>query len=572
MAEDASRLRIFSGAVTRHLLLSRHLRLLLLPIIALMIVSNWAELKIWRYAREMINSFNPTGARADFRLAVLRYMACSMTHYTVACLYCTVFRRESYVVHSVMLREFTRGFFGADYDEFNRIGTGSIASIASRQAGAMVRLLDVFVNDLLYTVICFGCNMYRVADALGMRFLGVFLALLAVLVSLIVLGFPFLSRRKMRLNRAADAANNKMIEILNNHTIIRTYDSIGRELDGFSDILQMHVSAGKSYEDYSHLYSLLFRLLFLFSNIVIFILCADQIYFYDVTFSQISEFTDIFGNFKKRTTRIKDICMVFSECYSDIVATELTRSASSALRTEPISDDFQSLLFDSVHILQDGLPIYQIPSLSISPGEKIALTGRNGSGKSSFIKALLGLNRYSGDALINGMQISTINENALHALISYVPQDPHIMDGTVLDNLTYGMESPSYEEAIKTCLLYGVHGTFESLKNGYMTRTGEDGKFLSGGQCQLLSFMRAVLKDAPIFIMDEPTSSLDFTASRELLDRVFTHLASKTVILSTHNPLHLGRFDKILNIRDGAMEVHSDTEWFMAACLSGDLI
>jgi ABC-type multidrug transport system fused ATPase/permease subunit len=202
-------------------------------------------------------------------------------------------------------------------------------------------------------------------------------------------------------------------------------------------------------------------------------------------------------------------------------------------------------------------------SLEIKKGEKVAIFGKNGCGKSSLMTALLRFIDYEGDIIIDGKNVKEISVTSQRSLIAYVPQNPQIMEGTILENLKFGNNKISNDTVLDLCKAYKTHNIFKHFENGYSTNVGESGKFLSGGQKQQLSFMRAVIKDSDIYLIDEPTSNLDKKSEFEMLNLVFEKMTKKTVIAIIHNPKFLEKFDKILGVHDGVISVYTSYDDFL---------
>jgi ABC-type multidrug transport system fused ATPase/permease subunit len=137
------------------------------------------------------------------------------------------------------------------------------------------------------------------------------------------------------------------------------------------------------------------------------------------------------------------------------------------------------------------------------------------------------------------------------------------MEGTILENLKFGNNKISNDTVLDLCKAYKTHNIFKHFENGYSTNVGESGKFLSGGQKQQLSFMRAVIKDSDIYLIDEPTSNLDKKSEFEMLNLVFEKMTKKTVIAIIHNPKFLEKFDKILGVHDGVISVYTSYDDFL---------
>ena len=198
----------------------------------------------------------------------------------------------------------------------------------------------------------------------------------------------------------------------------------------------------------------------------------------------------------------------------------------------------QPLLFDRV-------------SLRIAPGSKIGLVGRSGGGKTTLSRLLL---RFSdidaGEILVGGQPIHRIPQAALRQVISYVPQDPSMFHRSIADNIRVGQPGAGDADVQRAARLAHAAEFIEALPAGYKTLVGERGVKLSGGQRQRIAIARAILKDAPILILDEATSSLDSESEALIQDALWTLLAGRTAIVIAHRLSTVRRMDELI-ILDG---------------------
>jgi ABC-type multidrug transport system fused ATPase/permease subunit len=220
----------------------------------------------------------------------------------------------------------------------------------------------------------------------------------------------------------------------------------------------------------------------------------------------------------------------------------------------PMPYPLRSIEFVNVGVSVNKRIVLRNLNFMIRAGDKVAITGENGVGKTSIFRVLLGFSSYEGNVFINDTELLMIDKVLLRDEIAYVPQEPNLLDGTVWENLSYGNRRKSRDEVIHLCKKCGVHALFKGLDRGYDTLVGEGGRYLSGGQCQLLNFMRAVVKDSPILVLDEPTSNLDATESAKLLNLIFTILCGKTVVYTTHRVSDLIRFQRVLYVGKTGIE------------------
>lgn len=222
------------------------------------------------------------------------------------------------------------------------------------------------------------------------------------------------------------------------------------------------------------------------------------------------------------------------------------------LPTEIITDTVQLSSFNNKIVLRNvGIyhgSKYIIKNIyfTINKGDKIAITGRNGVGKSSLIKIFLGFTEYSGCIEIDGIDLKNIDKDSLREQIGYIHQDSALFNDSVKYNILYGKKNTTEKEMFDVCQALEVHESFLRLEKGYNTQVGEKGSFLSGGERQKVAFARAALKNAEILILDEPTASLDKEAEHIILERILNSFKDKTVIMIVHNLSLLDKFDKIL--------------------------
>ena len=186
------------------------------------------------------------------------------------------------------------------------------------------------------------------------------------------------------------------------------------------------------------------------------------------------------------------------------------------------------------------------------PGEVVALVGPSGSGKTTLLNLLLRFYEVSsGRILIDDIPISEVNLASLRQNIALVPQDTVLFDGTILENIGYGCPSATDKAIIAAAKRANAHDFITRTPEGYATPTGEAGMKLSGGEQQRLSIARAILKDAPILVLDEATSSLD-TQSEALIQKSLANLMEgRTSFIIAHRLSTVVRSDKILVIKDG---------------------
>ena len=191
-------------------------------------------------------------------------------------------------------------------------------------------------------------------------------------------------------------------------------------------------------------------------------------------------------------------------------------------------------------------------NLIINPGERVALIGPSGAGKTTFVKLLLRLySPTSGKILIDGQDISKITQDSLRKNISMVPQDPILFHRTLSENISYGKQDATKEEIEKAAKLAHCDEFIKNLPYGLETFVGERGIKLSGGERQRVAIARAILKNAPILVLDEATSSLDSHSEMLIQDALNILMQGRTTIVIAHRLSTIQKMDRIIVFDNG---------------------
>ncbi len=202
----------------------------------------------------------------------------------------------------------------------------------------------------------------------------------------------------------------------------------------------------------------------------------------------------------------------------------------------------------------EGKRIFNNLNMSIKSGEKIGIVGHSGSGKSSLINLLLRyFNIDRGDIEIDGQSIRLVTQDSLRENIAVIPQDTMLFHRTLMENIRYGKHDATEQQVIEASKKAHIHEYIMTLTDKYDSYVGERGIKLSGGQRQRISIARAILKDAPILILDEATSSLDSYTEKLIQDSLnfFIEDSKKTVIAIAHRLSTLKHMDRIIVLEQG---------------------
>jgi ATP-binding cassette, subfamily B, bacterial len=204
-------------------------------------------------------------------------------------------------------------------------------------------------------------------------------------------------------------------------------------------------------------------------------------------------------------------------------------------------------------------------SLDVPAGTKLGLVGRSGGGKTTITRLLLRFKDVErGQILVGGQSIAEISQSSLREVIAYVPQDPAMFHRTIVDNIRFARPEATDEEVRRAAALAHAAEFVEALPDGYHTLVGERGIKLSGGQRQRIAIARAILKDAPILVLDEATSSLDSESEALIQDALWTLMAGRTAIVIAHRLSTVRRMDSLVVLDAGRIVEQGSHESLLA--------
>ena len=213
------------------------------------------------------------------------------------------------------------------------------------------------------------------------------------------------------------------------------------------------------------------------------------------------------------------------------------------------------IIYQDVSFSYDHTPVLSTLNFTIKAGSKIALVGESGEGKTTITNLLMRLYEpQDGIILIDGQNINNVTQKSLRNKIGVVFQDPALFSGTIKENIGYAKLSPTDAEIMDASKAANAHEFIEKLENGYDTEIGERGLKLSGGQKQRIAIARALLKDAPILILDEATSSLDSKSEAMVQEALVRLMKGRTTIIIAHRLSTIQNVDEIITIRGGRVD------------------
>lgn len=447
-------------------------------------------------------------------------------------------------------------YLNLKYQSFQKIGAGAIHCLIFRRAYALTDFLECLISavipkvgSLVFTLEILGRHLPRNL-VLGMVVsTGAFVALALWIQR---------GRASMRhnINSFYEDSNTKRLDILTNYERIVTYGGLEEEVEKYYVSLEKYTSLRQLYEmsrDAVEFVSALFLLLL-------------SVY----VISELNRSTNVSGDaFSAAILMIEQLKETAYYLLRDIdilltAYSSLQHSKFDEADIENNKNKVQLGSFEKSIVLQNmsvkfgsSVPLKGL-DLVVAKGEKVAVVGANGSGKSLFVKAVAGLVEYGGSIRIDGFEISELSRDTLSRLASYVSQNISMFNSTILDNLRAGVKSISEEKLVDLCKKFGCHDLFAEI--GYTKGVGDRGRYLSGGQRQRVALLRAIARNTEILIFDGAFNGLDEASEERFVRSLRDNLEGSTVLCVVQSLGLLGNFDKVLFFSEGGLEAGSFEE------------
>lgn len=265
-----------------------------------------------------------------------------------------------------------------------------------------------------------------------------------------------------------------------------------------------------------------------------------------------SYFTILYGRVLDFSRMIRSYYASFADATEMVEMLDLPHEIQDARGAKALPVKKGEILFDAVTFSYGEKTVLNTFDLRIAPGEKIALVGSSGAGKSTVVKLLFRFYDVTGGAIkIDGMDIRKVTQDSLRQHIALVPQEPILFHRSLLENIRYGRPQATEKEVIRAAKLAHCDEFIQELPERYQTHVGERGVKLSGGERQRVAIARAILKDAPILVLDEATSSLDSESEGLIQDALRTLMKNKTTIVIAHRLSTIMSMDRIVIMDEG---------------------
>ncbi|CAH1117405.1 unnamed protein product [Phaedon cochleariae] len=439
-----------------------------------------------------------------------------------------------------------------------------------RQTGALSKTIDrgsrginFVLSAMVFNVVPTIFELALVSSILGIKcgaaFAGISMGCVGVYSIYTLSVTQWRTKFRIYMNKAENEAGNKAIDSLINYETVKYFNNEKFEADRYDSALQKYESA--SLKTSTSLAMLNFGQNAIFSAALsgIMILAANEIVKGNMTVGDLVMVNGLLFQLSIPLGFLGSVYREVRQALIDMQTMFTLMTMDSAVKSKPqapyLHVDSKScpIRFENVSFSYGpGKEIFRNLNLTIEPGKKVALVGGSGSGKSTLVRLLYRFYEPNeGRILIGNQDIREVDIDSLRRSISIVPQDSVLFHDTIRHNLHYGDLRATQEEIVRAARLAEIHDSIVGWPRGYDTPVGERGLKLSGGEKQRVAIARAILKNAPILVFDEATSSLDSITEHNILKALKNATRGRTSIVIAHRLSTVMDADEIFVLEDG---------------------